>query len=146
MSDKVNHGIHINDLFIWCNNVDEMKMFYSELIGLNEVWYDPEPKTGPPYIVYKLGNNQSLHFIGRSNKIEVNQNWSYQPSSEIESGIEKFSWTLELSKYLLEEIVQRLGENQIQTFQKEITTRSGYSAISVLDPMGNTIDLYYLHK
>ena len=146
MGENRNLGVHINDLFMWCNDVNKTREFYSNILGLIEGWYDPNPKSGPPYIVYKMSNNQSLHFLQRSLNSKSDTNWSYQPSSTISNGLQKFSWTLEVSKSKAEEIQNRIKQNSIKSFQGSIETRSGYSALTILDPMGNTIDLYYLHS
>jgi catechol-2,3-dioxygenase len=141
MSDK----IHINDLFLWCNSIDEIRSFYSEILSLKEIWIDQSPKSRAPYVVYELSNKQKLHFLQKSINVDPVDRWSFQSSSEIPGGTENFSWTLEFPKSILEAVMMRIKENNIPTYQENIESRSGYSAVTVRDPMGNTIDLYYLH-
>ena len=64
----------------------------------------------------------------------------------IESGIEKFSWTLETLKVKFEDIVERLENKKFKIYKQNTKIRTGYTAVTVLDPMGNTIDLYYSHS
>ena len=146
MDNKTNAGVHINDLFMWCNDINAIRQFYTEILGLIEGWYDPKPELGPPYVVYKLANNQSLHFLKKNETDITDENWSYQSSSAIPNGIEKTSWTLNVSKSTADEILKRIQQRGAKSYQETIESRSGYSAITLLDPMGNTIDLVYLHS
>lgn len=138
-------GIHINDLFLWCNDIEKMRQFYTDILGLKEESYQPNASNyGHQWLSYELSNGQKLVFNSRSKTLPQTKDWSYQPSSMIDTGIEKFSWTLEMPTKHFRQVVKRLKQNEYTTFQVEPEERSGYTALTILDPMGNTIDLYHL--
>lgn len=142
----MNQGIHINDIFMWTHSVEDIRKFYSGSLGLEHDFYEPDKtKFGNAYIVYKFGD-QSLHFINRiKDHIPVNK-WTYQQSSQIEFGVERISFTIEMPRAQLETAAKKIIGSDIPHYQDSIEHRVGYSALTVRDPMGNTLDLYYKHK
>lgn len=139
----MNDGIHINDIFMWTYSIDKMREFYSGVLGLKEAWYETDKSEyGNAYLAYKFGN-QTLHFINRAEDHQPFTDWAYQPSSEISGGAERLSFTLEMSREHLEQISPKIFGSDIPHYQDKIDERDGYSALTVRDPMGNTLDLYY---
>ena len=117
--------------------------FYSGILGLQEAWYETDKSEhGNAYLAYKFGN-QTLHFINRNKNHLPATDWAYQPSSEIVGGAERLSFTIEMPREQLEQISQKIIGSEIPHYQGAIEARNGYSALTVRDPMGNTLDLYY---
>ncbi len=139
----MNQGIHINDIFMWASDVEAMRAFYSGVLGFQEMWSElDKSKDGSVYVVYRFGN-QNLHFINRSEAQQAHHGWAYQPSSTIADGDERLSFTIEMPRERLEKIAKHiLSSDDIPHYQTGIEERDGYDALTVRDPMGNTLDLY----
>ncbi|MGB7339621.1 MAG: hypothetical protein WBC91_12075 [Phototrophicaceae bacterium] len=54
---------YINTVFKWCNDVDEMRRFYTDILELQETFYRNDDKNG--WLTYQIDKTQ-LVFIRAS--------------------------------------------------------------------------------
>lgn len=123
--------------YLFCNDLEQMKWFYTEIIGLNLVW-DSEDS-----IAFKIGEHQlSIH----SNKdfTPLSSYFAIQPGWE--GGREaRTSWSLECDKEDFNEIVQSVMKHEVTTYYSEPKWK-GYWSFPILDPMNNTIEITCTEK
>lgn len=133
-------GINIRFIFNFCNDIDEIRRFYSELIGLEEVSYRNDEEWG--WLVYQSEGFQFMWFRS-DEKLPVIDGWAAQPGySGGEFAIT--SWSIELPKEDFEKIIGRLKASGVKLFSMEPEWRQeSYWGFTVMDPMGNTVELYY---
>ncbi len=133
-------GINIRFIFNFCNDIDEIRRFYSELIGLEEVSYRNDEEWG--WIVYQSEGFQFMWFRS-DEKLPIIDGWAAQPGyNGGEFAIT--SWSIELPKEDFEEIIGRLKASGAKLFSMEPEWRQeSYWGFTVMDPMGNTVELYY---
>ena len=69
-------NINIKYLFVMCNDVDEMRHFYTDLLRMNESKYRNEEDWG--WLCYKLEGFE-LMFFRAHEKMGVIEEWVWQP-------------------------------------------------------------------
>lgn len=128
----------MNYVYIFCRDVDQMRAFYSEALGLAESNYRNEEEWG--WVCYKMNGFEFMIFRDDSG-MKPNEEFSWLPGG---SGGEALfpCWTVtaagedEFRKGLavIREKGYRTRDEKPGWFQ------DSYWAIAVLDPMGNTIE------
>lgn len=118
--------------YSWCNDIQSIKKFYSEILGLELIWDTPET------IAYKIHDHQLSFNLDNSldtpeSKFAEQLGWS--------GGTEhKTSWSLECSKDEFDGIVLRAKEANIPSYHSE-PQWVGYWSFPILDPMNETIEI-----
>lgn len=130
----------INTLFYWCNNVAEMRYFYSDLLGLEETYFLDDDTHG--WLTYKLHGVQVV-FMRASQTLPIQAGWARQPGW-LEGTQELPSLVLEMTLEHFQKVVEGLIAQGFHCFDPEPRgTKDKYLKQFVMDPMGYTIELYY---
>jgi extradiol dioxygenase family protein len=130
----------INTLFYWCNNVAEMRDFYSGLLGLKETYFLDDEAHG--WLTYSLQGVQVV-FMRASQPLPVQVEWARQPGW-LEGTQELPSLVLELTLEDFQQVVERFKAKGTHYFEPEPRgDEAKYLKQFVMDPMGFTIELYY---
>ena len=118
--------------YIHCNDLDKMKTFYSDVLGLNCIWQSEET------LAYQIGDHQlSIRLQPAMNTPE--QEFSIQEGWEGGTSVRP-SWSLECDQDSFSSIIKRAIENGIPSSFPE-PKWVGYWSFPILDPMNNTIEI-----
>ena len=118
--------------YIFCNDLEKMKWFYSDILQLNLIWDDKDS------IAFKIGEHQlsidyNEKFKPPSNKFSIQPGW--------EGGtVPRTGWSLEFEKEDFNKVVDFLLRNDITKYYNKPIWK-GYWSFPVLDPMNNTIEI-----
>lgn len=135
--------LKINTLFYWCNDVGQMREFYSDVLGLTEVYFLNDDKHG--WLTYDINGIQVV-FIRASHPLPIESAWARQPGWA-EGTREAHSMVLQLSLDGFQKVIERAKVKNMTFFDKEPRGNKDENLSHfVMDPMGNTIELYYQAK
>ncbi|HEX9746597.1 MAG TPA: VOC family protein [bacterium] len=132
-------GARLDWLTIYCNDIDEMRHFYSDLLGLETG--PGADEEGGGFQFYVCGdfvfmimqadtelpvNEEFMHWLGFSETGNYNPGWSIQiPSEDFEA------------------VVARLQDEGVKAADEEpMNQMDAFMQYIVLDPMGNSVELY----
>jgi len=116
-----------NTFFYWCNDIDKMRHFYSELLGLEETYYQNDSERG----WYScLAENIQLVCVRAGLPLPVRESWE-QPIDDENSP----TWQIKLPMETLLTALNRLKTAGVQSIKSQDNT------IIVFDPMGSPIQL-----
>lgn len=126
-------------LYLYASDLDKMRAFYSEVIGLKEIFFQAGSKGG---IGYQCDALQFTILPAPECLPDSSDNWAEQPGWQ--GGTQKsISWSIETDKTGLNTIVQRvLGDAQIVR-RYALPQWVGYWSFPVKDPMGNTVEITF---
>lgn len=133
----------LNTVFEWCNDVAEMRRFYSEALGLTETHARDEGKVG--VVVYQAGDTQIV--ITRSPTPKpVLEDWTKTWGFD-EGVLHEPAWVIEVPWDSFTEVIERLHKLGAPVFGEPLVEES-IRQIVVRDPMGRTVsvDAYPLDK
>jgi catechol 2,3-dioxygenase-like lactoylglutathione lyase family enzyme len=138
----MNEGIKkpaIKFIFIYANDVEQMRNFYTNILGLEEVCFINEGGFG--YINYNMGGFEFMIF--KTDKpIPIHQEWQAQPGYPGGTGYLP-SWSVIIDKSCFESVVQKCRDAGLKTFSDKPEWRQeSYWGFTVADPMGNTVEIY----
>lgn len=125
--------IKLHTVFRWCNDVDTMRVFYSDLLGLNETYYRNDNEHG--WLTYDAGTQ--LVFMRGTNPVDVMQGWAKQPGY-LGGEAEVDSWLITLSAADFENLKKRIVQAGLETFSGNLDTSR---QLILHDPMGMTIEV-----
>ena len=126
-------------LYLHVNDLKATHHFYVDLIGLEPAVY--EPKWG--YLAFNQKPLQ-IQFWESEDKIKVQSDWAVQPGYQGGKGTTA-SWSIVISAEEFPKVVSRLQKAGVATFTKAPTyTPNKYWSFPVKDPMGNTVEIYYV--
>ena len=128
-------GPTMNTMFELCNDVARTRTFYSELLGLNETFYDAEQG----WLTYQAGGVQIV-FTRPASPMTPLTEFSRSPAWDGGS-IEAPSWVLRVEPHEFEGIVERLLNARVK-FETRIFEERGLHEVYALDPMGRTVEVY----
>lgn len=118
--------------YVFCNDLEAMKKFYSDVLHLALVWEDPTS------IAYKVANHQlSITFDAGFNPPSAE--YAIQPGWPGGTAL-RISWSLECDRENFLRIVQAAKATGAQFRQPE-PKWVGYWSFPLLDPMNNTIEI-----
>jgi hypothetical protein len=116
-----------------------MREFYTELIGLPEIYFQDDDSVG--WLTYQSGQLQIV-FIRASSTLLVNSAWSKQPGYRGGS-LQATSWVISVPYAEFMSITKRLKQANVPLFQDEpIVPQPNHLQFFVMDPMGNTVEVY----
>jgi hypothetical protein len=120
-------------IFNICNDVDKMRFFYTELLGFQELGY----KKGA-FVDYKF-KETTIMFSAKEDIFSDMKSYS----DRHQNGSEPISWSIEVEEDLFPELLNKLCKSGVKTLQKvPAWNHDGFWSFSVLDPMGNNIQIY----
>ncbi len=135
-----NAQIRINHLYTFCNDVQTMRHFYTNLIGLDEGTYNEYDSFS--WIVYN-SNGLCLHILGPADSpLPVPDDWSWQPGIGGPGTREATSWSIDVPEESFREVVRRIAEAEVRSHPSFPEWRQDcYWGLTVMDPMGTTVEL-----
>lgn len=106
----------------------------------NEVIY--KNNDDEKYLVYQSGNIQIM-WLENSEPQPINEDWSVQPGY-LSGPAEYNSYAIYYSENKFISIVKKLKQSKIKMLknQSELRQNKDYWGFTIMDPMGNTIELY----
>lgn len=122
----------------FCSNIPAARHFYSELVGLELVWDEPDS------VAFIHGSSQIVFF--ESTELKALDGWALQPGWGFgqvplkETPGRRRSWSIALEPHKFREAAERMRESGVQTLWDE-PTWVGYWSFVVKDPDGNTVEL-----
>ena len=131
--------INIRFLYIMCNDVAAMRHFYTDLIGLKEVAFKDDEEWG--WLAYQCEGFQMM-FMRAEKKLPVIEEWTWQPGYG-GGPREGTSWGIEIPDEMFSTVVDRLRDAGVKALtDKPQWRQESYWGFSVMDPMGNTVEVY----
>lgn len=128
----------VSTIFFWCNDVAAMRHFYTNLIGLEEIY------AGDEAISYKLGPLQ-MFFLKAKNTVPEQLEWAVQPAFtwERQEGTAFVpSWVVEVPPSAFETTLQRMESDGVKPYTDPVVREDGHKQFFVMDPMGHTVEIY----
>jgi catechol 2,3-dioxygenase-like lactoylglutathione lyase family enzyme len=126
-------------LYSGSNNIPASREFYSELVGLEQVWDEVD------HIAYRLvgGVQFSVRYDA---DVTISREWSFQPGWALGLGVQpvprsaRASWSFALSPASFRSSVARLQHAEVDALRPD-PFWVGYWSYVVKDPMGHTVEL-----
>lgn len=129
----------IRFIYIFANDVEEMRKFYTGILGLTETSYLNEKDFG--WINYGMGDFEFMIFR-TDQKIPTLSEWQAQPGYEGGTGYLP-SWSVFVDHSCFESVIQKCRDAGLKLFQEKPEWRQDcYWGFTVADPMGNTVEIY----
>lgn len=126
-------GANVRFLYLHCRDLDTVRHFYSELVGLSEVYFSPGEA-----VAYRCDQLQ-FTVLQSDRPLPAVSGWAAQPGWE--GGTSAYpSWSVECNRAALDGAVQRLRASGVLA-QHEAPVWVGYWSFPVRDPMGWTVEL-----
>jgi len=136
---KETPDVYIPFIYVICNDIDEMRKFCKDGLGMEEVSYMNTDTFG--WLCYQCRGFQ-LMFFRAEKALPVHDKFTMQPGWE-GGEIETISWSVGIPEVNFAETVKRLKEMGYRTFSDEPHWyQDSYWGFPVLDPMGNTIEVF----
>lgn len=129
-------GSKLNTVFEWCNNIAEIRRFYTDGLGLTENHVQDTPEVG--VIVYLLGDTQIVITRSPEPKHVLNdwtKSWGFEGGVLYEP-----AWVIEVDWDLFADVVDRLKKLGVPMYgdpRQEEKIRQ----VVVRDPMGRTVSV-----
>lgn len=126
-------------LYTGSNNIAASRHFYSDLIGLNQIWDEVD------HIAYRIDGGIQFS-ISYDSTAAISDEWSFQPGWAFGLGVEprpsstRASWSVPLSPKAFLNTVARLQDAEVDALRSE-QFWVGYWSYVVKDPMGQTVEL-----
>jgi catechol 2,3-dioxygenase-like lactoylglutathione lyase family enzyme len=143
MSEPASHSVRVRFVYGFCNDVDAMRRFYSEILGMKAQSYQNDAQFG--WLSYDDGR-VGLMFFRWDTPLPVQDGWAWQPGG---GGGDKpyASWSVEVPEAAFRGVLAKLAE-AAATMQspKPDWRQDSYWGIMVKDPMGNTVEVYTTPK
>ncbi len=143
MEEKNEIKASINVLYLYCNDVHEIRHFYKEIIGMGEHDF------GMPDNVFcgmTADKMSMMWFKTEKENLPKREKWVDLPGFE-GGEVEEASWGIQLPTDVFPEVVKKLKEEGAQLlFPNPIWCQDSYWAFPVRDPMGYTVEVYAVPK
>lgn len=138
--------VRIKYIYTYANDLDAMRVFYTELLGMKEGAFRNDEQWG--WLTYDCGGFQLMFFRSEPphGPVPVETRWAQQPGwndGEVRDGAQIFSWSVLVPESAFAETVARLIAAGIETyFDKPQWFQDSYWGFPLRDPMGNTVEIY----
>ena len=129
-------GSKLNTVFEWCNNISEMRRFYTEGLGLAETHARDTPEIG--VVVYQVGDTQIVITRSPEPKPVLNdwtKSWGFEDGVLYEP-----AWVIEVEWNSFFEVVERLKQLEVP-IHSHPRQEEKIRQIVVRDPMGRTVSV-----
>ena len=136
--------INLRFLFLVCNDVEAIRHFYVDLLGLHLGNFLNQKDFG---WVSLASEGFDMMFFRCEKELPVMGKFSCQPGWE-GGKLEIASWAIEIPTENFRDVYHRLLNEETVKFFKDVPEwrQDSYWGISVLDPMGNTVEVYTTPK
>jgi catechol 2,3-dioxygenase-like lactoylglutathione lyase family enzyme len=124
-------------VFCYCNDLEAMRSFYTDLIGMAQRGYSAEHG----FLTYTFGGGEMMFFASEQ-ELPVNTEWGDQPGYQ-GGRLKVTSWAIDVPEAIFPEVIKRLKQAGVKSHTPDPEWRfESYWGINVMDPMGNTVELY----
>ncbi len=131
--------VSIKFVYISCNDLDAMRGFYTDLLGMDEWSYRNDDEYA--WLVYNCDGFQFMIFPS-DYELPVPDDWGMQPGWE-GGTLEVPSWSIEVPEDTYAATVAGLAEAGVPTFAAAPQwCQDSYWSFPVRDPMGSTVEVY----
>ncbi len=131
--------INIRFIYNMCNDLEAMRHFYTDLVGLEQGSFRNDEEWG--WLVYRSEGFEMM-FFRASEKLTLHEKWASQPGYE-GGTLEVTSWSIHIPENVFAEVVSRLTSAGVKSLNKKPDWRQDcYWGFTCMDPMGNTVELY----
>lgn len=139
MTDDKSRAYH-NTIFWYCNDVEPMRHFYTELLQLEETFYRNDDEAG--WLTYQSGTLQVV-FMRVEKSLPVTAEWAVQPSYT-EGTAHVPSWVIQIPYDAFDATIDRIkaSDTTIRLEDSIRSPREGHKSFWVRDPMGTTIEIF----
>ncbi|MBN2381033.1 hypothetical protein JXM67_14645 [candidate division WOR-3 bacterium] len=128
-------------VFSYCNDLEAMRRFYTDLVGMSQRGYSAEHG----FLTYAFGGGEMMFFASQE-RLPVNAEWGEQPGYQ-DGTLKATSWAIDIPESIYSDVITRLKEARVNTHTENTEWRfESYLGINVMDPMGNTVELYSILK
>ena len=110
--------VELNTIFRWCNDVEPMRHFYSESLGLEETFFRDDAEHG--WLTYQVGEVQ-LVFTRAPSPLPVNTEFAQNPGYG-GGTLQAESWVLKVERPSFDQIVKRLQSSTYTLYAPEPAT------------------------
>jgi catechol 2,3-dioxygenase-like lactoylglutathione lyase family enzyme len=132
-------AVSIKYIYVYVNEIDAMRHFYTDLVGLDEGAYRNDEKWG--WLTYNCGSLEFMCFRA-VRPLPVPEEFAAQPGWE-GGQLPSISWSVSVPEAQFTEAVQRLKSDGVKSFAEQpFWAQDSYWSFPVLDPMGNTVELF----
>ncbi len=133
--DQDTPKVNIRFLYNYCNDLAEMRHFYTELLGMKETIYNEEWNC----LCYR-SEGFDFMFFGSKERIPVKDKFAWQPGWGGDLFIT--SWTIDIAEAEYAETIEKLKSANVPAVNKNPHwEQDSYWCFPVLDPMGNTVEV-----
>ncbi|MBN2381032.1 VOC family protein [candidate division WOR-3 bacterium] len=135
-------AISVKFVYSMCNDIDAMRHFYTDLLGLKEIAFynDAEQKFG--YLSYLCAGDLEFDFFYIGQEVSVHEEWSWQPGYD-GGTLPVTSWSVQIPEADFPAVVKRLQEDGVKSFKgNPYWCLDSYWAFPVADPQGYTVEVY----
>lgn len=138
--------VNLKFMFSVCNDVDAMRNFYTDLLGMQENAYYKAEDGSFGYLSYMSVGGIEIDFFYIGKEAPPLTEWAWQPGYEGGS-IPVTSWAIEIPADDYKATIKRLQDAGVKAFTENPEWRlDSYWGFSVMDPQGNTIEVYTMPK
>ena len=126
----------MHTLFELCNDVAQMRSFYSDALGLAETMFNAEKG----WLTYQAGAVQVVFTEPRSAPARQLTEWSRSPGWD-GGTVDEPSWVLRIAPGAFDALLDRLAAHETDT-QVRNAPDGRLREVFVMDPMGRTVEIY----
>ena len=131
--------ISIRFLFNVCNDVEAMRHFYVDLIGLEQAAFRDDAENG--WLALQCDGFQAMWFRATEGQ-DIPEQFTRQPGWQGGTR-ESTSWGVNIPEEEFVHTYQRLVDAGVTLYEAEPSWRQDcYWGLSALDPMGSTVEIY----
>lgn len=136
-------SVNLRYLYVMCNDIPAMKTFYGDLLGMSVQAFMNEAQFG--YLAFQ-GDGMQLMFFRADAKLPVVAEFAGQPGYQ-GGKLEATSWSIQIPEADFAAAVERLHKAGAKRFaEKPFWAQDSYWSFPVLDPMGNTVEVFATPK
>lgn len=128
---------HHSTLYVYCNDIPAMRHFYTNLIGLEESFFDAEHG----WLTYNSGALQIVYMKAESSR-PVSEAWAKNPGYRGSGSDEAPSWVLTVAPDQFDVILARLKADGAPLLGEPQEPQPGHRQIMTRDPMGTSLEVY----
>jgi catechol 2,3-dioxygenase-like lactoylglutathione lyase family enzyme len=126
-------GKGFNFTYIFCTNLEAMRNFYTQILKLNEKWYEESNSLAYLNGGHQLSITQDIHLEIPDKSFSIQPGWEGGTNHRV-------SWSLECDEGDFNDIIKVVTESNIVKYNEKPIWK-GYWSFPILDPMNNTIEI-----
>lgn len=121
-------------LYLSCSDLDAMRRFYTDLIGMNEIYYSSDDRM----LAYDCDGFQ-FTVLESKDVSPIDEDWGRQPGWSGGTGTTA-SWSAALTEDTYADAIERLKKADVPALHDD-PVWVHYWSFPVRDPMGNTVEV-----